>query len=219
MAIILGWLVGTDRRKLRRGLTRSSLSLGFLLTIQIFCALYFISSVLSSLVGFSTVPISWELTEQLELAVSAGMILSIGLVAWALVQTLRERNHAEDGLRRASAAFGDLLEEKFAEWRLTAAERDVALLAIKGLSMAEIAGMRDTSEGTVRAQSNAIYRKAGVTGRQQLLSLFIDEMLGQDSRVAAPTVRSAPAAGPAAPVSHAAVAASGRGTQSASAQD
>jgi hypothetical protein len=29
----------------------------------------------------------------------------------------------------------------------------------------------------VKAQTNAIYRKAGVTGRSQLLSLFIDEMM------------------------------------------
>jgi hypothetical protein len=29
----------------------------------------------------------------------------------------------------------------------------------------------------VKAQSNAIYSKAGVTGRQQLLSLFIEELM------------------------------------------
>jgi len=41
----------------------------------------------------------------------------------------------------------------------------------------EIARLRDTSEGTVKAQSNAIYRKAGVSGRYQLLSLFVDELM------------------------------------------
>jgi hypothetical protein len=29
----------------------------------------------------------------------------------------------------------------------------------------------------VKAQTNAIYRKAGVTGRSQLLSLFIDDLM------------------------------------------
>ena len=43
--------------------------------------------------------------------------------------------------------------------------------------------MRGTSEGTVKAQTNAIYRKAGVTGRPQLLSLFIDELMGEENVV------------------------------------
>ena len=53
----------------------------------------------------------------------------------------------------------------------------MALFAIKGLSLADIASLRKTSEGTVKAQTNAIYRKAGVTGRPQLLSLFIEDLL------------------------------------------
>jgi DNA-binding CsgD family transcriptional regulator len=73
----------------------------------------------------------------------------------------------------------DLLEDRFADWQLTPAEREVALFAIKGLSLAEIAAVRQTSEGTVKAQTNAIYRKAGVSGRPQLLSLFIDELMGE----------------------------------------
>jgi len=71
----------------------------------------------------------------------------------------------------------DLLEDRFAGWELTAAERDVALFSIKGMSTAEIAALRDTSEGTVKAQTNAIYRKAGVSGRPQLLALFIDDLI------------------------------------------
>ena len=62
-------------------------------------------------------------------------------------------------------------------WGLTAAERDVAMFSLKGLSLQEIAALRRTSEGTVKAQTNAIYRKAGVNGRPQLLSLFIEELM------------------------------------------
>jgi len=39
--------------------------------------------------------------------------------------------------------------------------------------------LRETSEGTVKAQTNAIYRKAQVTGRPQLLSLFIDDLMDE----------------------------------------
>lgn len=82
----------------------------------------------------------------------------------------------------------NLLEERFAEWGLTPAEKDVALFAIKGLATPEIAALRSTSEGTVKAQTNAIYRKAGVTGRSQLLSLFIEDLMREDSglRLGAP---------------------------------
>ena len=87
---------------------------------------------------------------------------------------------AEAALRAASGAFMEVLEERFDDWNLTPAERDVALFAIKGMSTQEIAALRETSEGTVKAQTNAIYRKAGVSGRPQLLSLFIDDLMNAD---------------------------------------
>ena len=74
---------------------------------------------------------------------------------------------------------------RFDEWALTEAERDVALFAIKGLSLPEIARLRATSEGTVKSQTAAIYRKAGVSGRPQLLSLFIEDMMGGAPQAAA----------------------------------
>jgi DNA-binding CsgD family transcriptional regulator len=95
-----------------------------------------------------------------------------------LIRTLQQRNRAREDLRRASGAFLTLLEERFAAWGLTFAERDVSVFLIKGMSTAEIAQLRDTSEGTVKSQTNAIYRKAGVSGRQQLLSMFIEDMIG-----------------------------------------
>jgi hypothetical protein len=67
----------------------------------------------------------------------------------------------------------------------------VALFAIKGLSTADIARMRSSSEGTVKAQTNAIYRKAGVSGRPQLLSLFIEELMQDDGPLRPAPVRAA----------------------------
>jgi DNA-binding CsgD family transcriptional regulator len=105
----------------------------------------------------------------------------------ALRGSMRARSRAEESLRRASGDFMELLAERFAEWGLTPAERDVALFAIKGLSTAEIATLRTTSEGTVKAQTNAIYRKAGVSGRSQLLSLFIEDLMRDDLGQRSPT--------------------------------
>lgn len=148
-----------------------------ILLVQLVSAFFFVADIVSSYVGFWTTPLSWEMREFLEIGASLGLTLGVGLGAWSLWQALRERNLAQERLRRASGAFMNLLDERFNEWALTPAEKDVALFAIKGLATAEIAALRSTSEGTVKAQTNAIYRKAGVTGRSQLLSLFIEDLM------------------------------------------
>lgn len=151
-----------------------------ILVVQTLCAVFFVSDILSSMVGIYVRPLSWELRELMEVGAALGLVIGLGLGAMTLVWTLRERDVAQERLRRASGAFMDILQERFVEWNLTPAERDVALFAIKGMSTAEIAVLRATSEGTVKAQTNAIYRKAGVSGRPQLLSLFIDDLMRDD---------------------------------------
>lgn len=89
----------------------------------------------------------------------------------------QEARHMQDRLRVASGAFLDLLEDSFGRWGLTPSERDVALLTVKGLSVSEIAALRATREGTVKAQGAAIYRKAGVSGRAQLISYFVEDLM------------------------------------------
>lgn len=156
---------------------RQRILIGAIFLVQAICAVFFVSDILSSILGLRTTPISWQARELIEIGAALGLILGLVLGAVALSRTLRQRNRAEERLRRASGVFMDMLEERFADWGLTAAERDVALFAIKGMSTAEIATLRATSEGTVKAQTNAIYRKAGVSGRPQLLSLFIDDLM------------------------------------------
>lgn len=147
------------------------------LLVQAFCAVFFVSDILFSVFGIYAAPISWQSREYLEIGASLGLILGLVLGAMLLRRSVRERRRAEEKLRRASGAFMDLLEERLAGWGLTPAEQDVALFAIKGMSTQEIAVLRNTSEGTVKAQTNAIYRKAGVSGRPQLLSLFIEDLM------------------------------------------
>lgn len=122
----------------------------------------------------------------MEIGAAFGLVIGAVLGALAMRRVIQDRNSAQERLRRQSGAFMDLLEERFTEWGLTPAERDVALFAIKGMSTAEIAVLRATSEGTVKAQTNAIYRKAGVSGRSQLLSLFIDDLMRDDNTVRLP---------------------------------
>lgn len=169
---------------------RRRLLLILLFTVQFLCAFFFVFDILSAFLGLAVPPMPWELRELLEVGAAFGLTAGLVLGGLALRRELRGREIAEERLRRASAAFMELLEERFAEWALTPAERDVALFAIKGLSTAEIANLRQTSEGTVKAQTAAIYRKAGVTGRPQLLSLFIEDLMREDSP---PRLRALPA--------------------------
>lgn len=154
-----------------------------LFLVQALCALFFVGDIVASILGLPIGPMPWETRELLEVGAAIGLLLGLVLAGLTLRRAMKARHTAEERLRRASGAFADLLEEHFVEWGLTAAERDVALFAIKGLSTADIARLRSTSEGTVKAQTNAIYRKAGVSGRPQLLSLFIEDLMRDEGTI------------------------------------
>ncbi len=156
------------------------------LAVQAICAALYLVNLFSAITGLR--PFPWMVNELIELGAALGLLLGLVYGGLLLRRTLQHNAKIERQLQAASGAFMELLEERFEDWGLTPAERDVALFAIKGLSTAEIAVLRETSEGTVKAQTNAIYRKAGVSGRPQLLSLFIEELMGGDAmglRVAA----------------------------------
>ncbi len=63
------------------------------------------------------------------------------------------------------------------EWKLSDAEKDVALLILKGFSHKEISSLRQTSERTVRHQAAAVYEKSGLTGRAELSAFFLEDLL------------------------------------------
>jgi DNA-binding CsgD family transcriptional regulator len=150
-----------------------------ILVVQSLCGFFFVSDIVLSVLGVPIGPIPWAYREVMELSAAVGLILGVALGALLLRASLRRTRAAEQALRAASGAFMDLVDERFDDWGLTPAERDVALFALKGLSLAEIAELRQTSQGTVKAQTNAIYRKAGVSGRPQLLSLFVDDLMDE----------------------------------------
>jgi DNA-binding CsgD family transcriptional regulator len=148
-------------------------------TVQFACAFFFLYDILANVLGLRARPISWQLYEMIEIGAGLGLVIGVVVTARLLVMSIRRQRKAESDLRLASGAFMAVLAERFEDWGLTPAERDVALFSIKGMSLSEIAALRGTSEGTVKAQSTAIYRKAGVGSRAQLLSLFIDDLMGE----------------------------------------
>jgi DNA-binding CsgD family transcriptional regulator len=66
-------------------------------------------------------------------------------------------------------------------WGLTASEREVAFLLLKGFSTKEISEIRNTAEKTARAQATSIYAKAGLSGRSQLSAFFLEDLLAPSS--------------------------------------
>ena len=106
--------------------------------------------------------------------------------ARALRVGLAEARAAAESWRRETealaAGLGRAIDAQFQLWRLTDAEREVAFLLLKGLSLREIAGLRETSERTVRQQSLAVYRKAGLAGRAELSAFFLEDLLAPPRR-------------------------------------
>ncbi len=91
----------------------------------------------------------------------------------ARVQGQRWRTESRELLN----GLGQAIETQFSRWNLTEAEREVALLLLKGLSHKEVATVRAVSERTVREQSRSIYAKAGLTGRAALSAFFLEDLL------------------------------------------
>ncbi|HUM13178.1 MAG TPA: LuxR C-terminal-related transcriptional regulator [Myxococcaceae bacterium] len=113
------------------------------------------------------------------------------MAARAVRARLAEASAAAEAWRRETevlaAGLGRAIDSQFQQWKLTEAEREVALLLLKGLSLREIAGLRETSERTVRQQSLAVYRKAGLAGRAELSAFFLEDLLAPPAP--APPVR------------------------------
>jgi DNA-binding CsgD family transcriptional regulator len=83
------------------------------------------------------------------------------------------RGRAEKLLR----GLGDAIDEQLRAWRLTPAERETALLLLKGYGHKEIAALQGKSERTVRQHAIAVYRKSGLSGRAELSAFFLEDLL------------------------------------------
>jgi DNA-binding CsgD family transcriptional regulator len=146
------------------------------LIVQFFCLVFLILDVGADLAGLDGQE-NFAENHYFELIVIIALVLSIVVIARELRRLMDRNRHVEEQLKIASGAFHELLNQNFDAWDLTGSEKDVALLAIKGLGIQEISEIRVTKQGTVKAQLNAIYRKAGVNGRPQLISIFVEELM------------------------------------------
>ena len=90
------------------------------------------------------------------------------------------REEIDEWKKRSSTfllEFESLIQSQFVIWGLTSAEKDVALLLVKGLSFSEIATIRGTTNNTVRNQAHTIYSKSNLKSRTELAAYFMEELL------------------------------------------
>ena len=98
-----------------------------------------------------------------------------------------ERGLTPEDARRRLAAFGAN--------ELTPAEREVAILLLKGHSHKRIARLTERSDQTVRQHATAVYRKSGLSGRAELAAFFLEDLMLPVKVARVPTVREPDAEG------------------------
>lgn len=79
--------------------------------------------------------------------------------------------------RKYLDGLSNAIDQQLSKWHLSAAEKEVAFLLLKGMSLKEIAVIRSTAEKTARVQSMAVYSKSGLSGRSELSAFFLEDLL------------------------------------------
>jgi DNA-binding CsgD family transcriptional regulator len=97
-----------------------------------------------------------------------------------LLQQQAERDRWRRSAEQALAGFSRAIDEQFDAWQLTRAERDVALLLLKGEGHKQAAAQLQRSERTVRQHAVEVYRKAGLQGRAELAAFFLQDLMLPD---------------------------------------
>ncbi len=98
-------------------------------------------------------------------------------LAQQLSVTRAEANRWREEARDLMQGLATALDQQFDRWSLSPAEKEVALLLLKGLSHKEIADIRSVTEATARQQARSIYKKAGLGGRHDLSAFFLEDLM------------------------------------------
>ncbi len=151
--------------------------------------------VIAVLIGWDLISDYAEGVEPLHVVVELALLLTaaamFGFVLTQVVRGRKQLRQMHSSLHSARAesrqwreryhatirGLGAAIQEQFETWQLSKAEAEIALLLLKGLSLKEIAAVRETGERTVREQARAVYRKAGLAGRSELSAFFLEDLL------------------------------------------
>lgn len=113
----------------------------------------------------------------MELFAEAALIFAVILSCQSYFRLREISKHEHDLGHAIRTGFDKILMAKFHAWSLTKSEREIAVLAIRGVSIAEISVHRKSKEGTVKSHLHNVYVKASVGSRSELLAVLMDELL------------------------------------------
>lgn len=162
---------------------RRATILAGLILLQAVCALFFTVDVIEDYRHDGQLDGPHMILESIAAVALIGGVIFLMVELRRLLQRMAVM---QTGLEVARGNLADVIDAFFEEWQLTNAERDVALMILKGFDNEAIAGLRHTAAGTVRAQATNIYAKSATDGRAQFISLFMEELLAGDIGTVAP---------------------------------
>ncbi|MGA1008044.1 MAG: helix-turn-helix transcriptional regulator [Sedimenticolaceae bacterium] len=157
-------------------ISRSLKALIASMIMLIVAAIFFIIDVIADVflidVTFGHIPHS-----TLEITSVLIIIVALTSLSFQIKSLIRAHHIQKIALDSATGQLVSVINDHFEQWKLSESEKEVAWLLIKGLSIQEIADARNTKIGTVKSQSNAVYQKAGLQGRAELVSYFVEDLL------------------------------------------
>ena len=155
--------------------TRWLTAIALIVVVQAVAATFFLTDALLDIaLGVQVMDAFYH---SFELLVAIALVAGVAMGMLILRRLIAEAKQRDRTMALARGALAEIVEQRFAEWGLTEAESEVALFAVKGYGIAEIAHLRNSAMGTVRAQLSRIYVKAGVTSQAMLIGGLIDEFL------------------------------------------
>lgn len=161
---------------MKDALSDKPLGLYALIAVQSLCAAFFITDVFED--GSSLGWVNFLSSHfVIEMIAAVSLIAAVVIEVRFVMSLLRRKARLEKQVSLSAQAFQEVIEDFFDQWQLTPAERDIALFTIKGFGISDVANMRGSAEGTVKAHLNAIYRKAAVANRGELVSLLIEDLM------------------------------------------
>ncbi|OYU74972.1 MAG: LuxR family transcriptional regulator [Alphaproteobacteria bacterium PA3] len=160
-----------------RSIERKATGISILVALQALACAFFLADLVGDVVADGI-----GLHLLIEGMAATALLVAVVLGALQVRSLIAAARRDETAVAAAQGALADLIALRFEEWQLTAAEADVALFARKGCDSAEIAGLRGSAAGTVRAQLTRVYAKAQVDSQSGLIAQFLEELIALPDR-------------------------------------
>jgi len=131
-----------------------------------FHAVYEVALIIGGLAVTAALWIRWTRAER-----------SLSSARRALVERQAERDAWRATAEKALQGLAAAIDDQLVRWGLTPAEREVALLILKGKSHKAIAYDTGRSERTIRQHAVTVYHKSGLAGRAELAAFFLEGLV------------------------------------------